>query len=912
MEWGLVRCEGMNGQRRRAEGSLVRRLALSFDRSASQWLRVGAVSVYFVLVNKREPSSSRAQVFEAWQVSMRQFLANQQAAVQLLFGAQPPGTPVDLAGSPGVGVSLETAHLDRFVPQEFPRPAVPSHSHRGPGLLILHAPDGLDSLRNALAVDGRTVAQIPESAWSTEEAFAEWLGQVRKAMGPVHEILHLSPAAPGALPGMAGWRQTNDQEIRRLLRLLQGCAADLVACHGRVLAFSRMGGAYGRTAGGWSGSPAGGAAAGLLKTFQLENPTVLTRTIDLDSEAADRLLESIDHELSTEDPAWEIGWLQGERVAFEQAPAPLSPVASGLQAPHSDWVVLATGGARGITAAVLKSVLQSGMTLVLAGRSPLPDLESAETRERHDASELKRYFFAEAKERGEKVTPAQIDQAVNGLMKQREIESNLAEFEAMGVRVEYIQADAAHPQAAQALIEGIYRRHNRLDAVVHGAGLIEDKRVIDKQLDSFDRVFQTKVDSAFLLIRHLRLESLRWLALFGSVAGRTGNRGQCDYAAANEVINRLGWWLQHRRPNLRVSVINWGPWASGMASAAVQDQFRQRGVIPIPPNIGSAHFAREMKYGGRDQIESVAGTFLPMPTVPTAREQLPLVRIGQLSGKDLPVFDVTLDTASFGFLNHHRIGGAAVLPAMFALELAAEAVQATFPDQVVDEVRDHRVLQGVRCPEEGPLPLSIHLEETQRNEPGRWITASLFAFGDPKRVHYRTQIRLAPAAEAPQLASPLPAINPTPFAADESWRDWLFHGPALQLLLKLETLGPFSIQGLLRDAAPGELIPSSPADAQWLFAPTALDVTLQAVLCWSVQQTNAYSLPASVARVRRWGGPLAAEPGLRFHCDVEYQPPYSITCSASIIDRFGYLRLQMDQARNTRSETLMRLVASGH
>ena len=73
-------------------------------------------------------------------------------------------------------------------------------------------------------------------------------------------------------------------------------------------------------------------------------------------------------------------------------------------------------------------------------------------------------------------------------------------------------------------------------------------------------MFDTKVDSALILSRHLRPEGLRLLVFFTSVAGVFGNRGQADYAAANEVVNRLAMQLDRRWEHTRVVAINWGPW----------------------------------------------------------------------------------------------------------------------------------------------------------------------------------------------------------------------------------------------------------------------------------------------------------------------------------------------------------------
>jgi len=157
------------------------------------------------------------------------------------------------------------------------------------------------------------------------------------------------------------------------------------------------------------------------------------------------------------------------------------------------------------------------------------------------------------------------------------------------------------------LIDDIYRSYGRLDGVIHGAGIIEDKLITDKASESFDRVLGTKAESTFILSRKLRPETLKFLVLFSSVAGRFGNRGQCDYTAANEVLNKLAVYLDGRWPG-RVVSINWAPWKnSGMVSTELQGEFGRRGIRLIQPAAGSRAFAIEIQKGRKCEAEVVVG-----------------------------------------------------------------------------------------------------------------------------------------------------------------------------------------------------------------------------------------------------------------------------------------------------------------
>jgi NAD(P)-dependent dehydrogenase (short-subunit alcohol dehydrogenase family) len=128
----------------------------------------------------------------------------------------------------------------------------------------------------------------------------------------------------------------------------------------------------------------------------------------------------------------------------------------------------------------------------------------------------------------------------------------------------------------------------------------------DKSPDSFDRVFNTKVSGAFVLARTLRPDT-RFLVFFSSVAGCFGSRGQADYAAANEVLNKLALYLDARWQG-RVVALNWGPWEGpGMVSEHVRRQFAERGVLMITPEAGKRALGRELRYGRKGEVEVVLG-----------------------------------------------------------------------------------------------------------------------------------------------------------------------------------------------------------------------------------------------------------------------------------------------------------------
>ncbi len=126
----------------------------------------------------------------------------------------------------------------------------------------------------------------------------------------------------------------------------------------------------------------------------------------------------------------------------------------------------------------------------------------------------------------------------------------------------------------------------------------------DKGVESFERVFRTKVDGARHLVSALRRD-LGFLVLFSSVAGVFGNRGQADYAAANDALDSLArsWAARFRG---RVVAVDWGPWAgAGMVSAELEREYARRGIGLITIDDGIACLLRELAWGPKDVSQVV-------------------------------------------------------------------------------------------------------------------------------------------------------------------------------------------------------------------------------------------------------------------------------------------------------------------
>ncbi|MGH6887288.1 MAG: SDR family NAD(P)-dependent oxidoreductase, partial [Geminicoccales bacterium] len=350
-----------------------------------------------------------------------------------------------------------------------------------------------------------------------------------------------------------------------------------------IVAATGMGGAFGYGANG-SSRPGQGGAAGFLRSLSKERPELHVRAIDLDPHADPRRLAAhlVEEILSTGGPV-EIGYVGEERRELAIVPAPLDRNGGGAAGLDSESVVLVTGGARGIAAHLsIELARRHGCALELIGRSPRPDdAEAPELAGLSDERELKRRLIDLAPG----TRPAEIERRLREVLAAREIRATLTAIAAAGGRARYHSVDVRAPAAFGSLIDEVYGFHGRLDIAIHAAGLIEDKLLVHKTAESFERVFDTKVSGALTLVGKLR-EDTRLVVFFSSAAGIFGNAGQTDYAAANDVLDRLALHLAERGPMRAISVA-WGPWDSaGMVSPELRREYARRGIGLIPLQAG--------------------------------------------------------------------------------------------------------------------------------------------------------------------------------------------------------------------------------------------------------------------------------------------------------------------------------------
>jgi acyl transferase domain-containing protein len=646
-----------------------------------------------------------------------------------------------------------------------------------------------------------------------------------------------------------------------------------------LLTASRLDGAFGLSNASQANALSGGLA-GLTKTAAHEWPEVHCKAIDADMRDPEETALAIIDELFLGGPT-EVGIESARRSTLTLVERPSS---ANRSAPWQRGdVVVISGGARGVTAEVAVALAREfSPTLVLLGRSPEPKPEPAWLAPLRGESEIKQALLQQAQGQA---SPREIGEQCRTLLANREVLRTLERVKQAGAQVIYRSVDIR--DAAGGILDEVRSRFGPIRGLVHGAGVLADRRIEDKTLEQFETVYSTKVVGLRSLLTALEPDDLKVLALFSSSTGRFGRTGQIDYAVANEVLNKMAQQEARRRPGCRVVSLNWGPWDGGMVTPALKGVFQNEGIGLISLEAGAQFFVREISASGERAAEVVVLAGGALPDRPEAAEGTAVTSLS-------PAFERSLSLESVPVLRSHVLAHRAVLPMALTMELLAHGALHGNPGLVFHGFNELRVLKGVRLAEEQSSRFRVLAGKAARKESEYHVPVELHTSAADGRAlaHARAVAVLAPRLPKAPAPGPEHSFERYDREISEIYRDLLFHGPDLQGIRQIDGLSAEGGKAWSAAAPPPSAWIAQPLRGTWLAEPLALDVAFQLMCLWSFENYGAFSLPSYAAHYRQYRRSFPGD-GVRIVAAIKEHNAHRATADISFSDRAGEVVAQI-------------------
>ncbi len=757
--------------------------------------------------------------------------------------------------------------------------------------------------------DQRPTLSLPPGAriWVTEDGsdlapaveacLAELGYSVRRAVAAelIRDPRDETPAGLVILwPAVRG----DDAAVKEAFRLIQLAGPSLRQAGGILVTASRMDGAFGFGALNGNGNPISGALAGLVKTAAREWPEVHCKAVDLNPELGISAGEAapLIEEMFRQGPV-EVG-LSGKSRSGLLVETAAPAGRNALPTLEAGDVVIVTGGARGITATTaLQLARGQRLKLVLLGRSKLTEQEPEWLAGLAGESEIKRVLLARANGSG---SPKKIAAQLREVLAQREIRDCLQQIQFTGATAIYRSVDVRQKAEIAQLCDEIRQQLGPIRGLIHGAGVLADRKIEDKTAEQFDLVYSTKVSGLRNLLAALGDDDLRLLALFSSYTGRFGRVGQVDYAAANEVLNKIAQSVSRQRPKCRVVSFNWGPWNGGMVSEGLRKIFESEGVGLIEPDAGAKFFVREISSRNEGNVEVLA---LALTETPELGGRSSGSVVAQASCLCEPhrqdacatsamnvAFEREVSVAAVPCLASHVLNGRAVLPAALMIEWLGHGAVHGNPGLAFHGFENFRVLKGLVLEQGGAAQVRVLAEAGQWRDgllrvPVRMVSQA----GSRQVLHASAEVLLTEVLPAVPADAAAPIISAGSNGHHTIYGDGqLFHGPHFQGIETLEACSETEMAALVKSApAPKQWI-QNPLRPGWLADPLALDSSFQMMILWSWEHREAGSLPCAIRSFRQYAAAFP-KAGSRVVIQVTDASAPVVTADLHFLDRQGRL-----------------------
>ncbi len=661
--------------------------------------------------------------------------------------------------------------------------------------------------------------------------------------------------------------------------------------------------------------PDSGLISGFFKALRRERPAQLIKTIDFEPQVKPpALARAFLAETRHDGVNVEIGYHAGLRYGLDlhEQPLPDHPIAPLA----ADSVVLITGGTAGIVAPIARDLAAHAPgTYYLLGRTPLLPADDPELRLlAEDSLALKTQLAERLQAVGQKATPVAIEAALSRLQKAAGMHILLADLTARGAKAHYLVCDLNDPASLNQALARVRAQSGRVDLVIHAAGLEISRKIENKTADELKQVVAAKAHGLQALQTSLsqhQLQPNRWV-FFSSVAGRFGNAGQTDYAAANDWLCKQAYALS--ASGAQAIAIDWSAWAEvGMATrGSIPRIMRMAGVELLQPH-AAAPLVRGLLEAGATGEWLVAGSMGKLAPDNAGQGGVDLLRADAELHRQNPThamfshisafssdgglkLSAELDPSQEAYLHDHAINGIPVLPGVVGIEGFARAAQhvagvlASARGFKVQRVDDVQFLAPLKFYRNAPRKIEwtakgfasedgIRVEAALESD---WLRAN----GENNHtLHFQGAVYLSEYARPQREIRRSKAWNAAEGISAEEIYKLYFHGPAFQVLAGAQLSGK-NIVGRFNPALAHQ--PGSNMAATY---PLLLELCFQTAGLFEIGKMGSMGLPRAVESIRLYSQRMNGLPV--FALVTPRENPGGLSFDATVVDGDGNVFLEM-------------------
>lgn len=428
---------------------------------------------------------------------------------------------------------------------------------------------------------------------------------------------------------------------------------------------------------------------GLLRSLAREMPDNPVYSIVTDA-ALDTALTQATDELSCAREYAVAYYRQGFRYVEQVCSAPLPINRNSNPLPWDDRpVIVATGGARGATAAVVTALAgRTPASLWLLGSTELdPAADDLLAVAEAELNTKRAEFLTRARQQRPQTSLRSLNAEFDALLRTREIRHTLSQLEQLcgSDNVHYVVCDLRDREDVMRAAKAVYSQHNRIDLLIHGAGRIRSAAAPHKQLPDFREIRDIKIAGYHHLKEAFAEPAPTLWCNFGSGNALLGCAGDTDYVPANEYLCAAAPYSE-----IGEFTVAWGLWTeTGMVAHIASQLARDHGFTGMTNRQGAAALLAELVIPR--PLDAVP--FYGLDTAASGTSETPSCLLGQPQkhSDGTTTWTWIPDRVRDSYLAEHLIDRRPVLPAVMMLAMAAEAAQQLRQDQHVRAFTDLRI-----------------------------------------------------------------------------------------------------------------------------------------------------------------------------------------------------------------------------